>query len=1009
MAVAAILLACMLPLNADSQEAEGSAFDFDRYHDSWEIEAELDLISARHPSITKKLSLGTTWEGRNITALRVSDNPDEEEPDEPSILIMGAHHAYELPSAEVPMYILEFLVDNYATNRSVRTLVDSSDIWFVPLVNPDGHEYALQQDLNWRKNRRPIDADGDGTADGYGVDLNRNYGHLWGMQGVSHDPTSQIYCGPSAFSENETQAIRWLAQNQSFEISISYHTYGEQVMYPWGNGIDTVHPERDVLAAIADDLAERTGYTPMESKDLYYTTGDSDDWLYSDISTLPFTIELGTQRNVPAAELEALCLRNLDAALYAIEIAAEPEKALLPDWTFMVYMSADADIGLANEALVDINEMEVAGSTPDVNIVVLHDGRGTGDSVLYHIQKDPGGFNTAIISTQIDDLGEVIPPTGEAEMNQPGTMHDFVAWTQENYPAQKYLLSIWGHGDGVAEGFVPDKGARMQVSQIRTALGGLRLDIVGLDMCSMGHFEFADELVGIADIMIGSEGLEPLAGWDYRATLERLVLAPGTGPRQLAAHIVADYLAANPENWITQAALDMGVYEDMFLPLLRDFADVSLDFAHSDYAKIWPARNVTNTFVPEQDAVDLFQFLGNLRAANISGPVIERLDRLLGVSGELILASGSGAGFPNARTLAVHFPLLSSAVFPDYHLLGFSGTGWLEYLNGIRNPAARPFITLQGGGTVADTTAGPYNVTGTVTGYSGEALRLVYRVNGGAWQYLTADVDTGTVTAPVPGQVNGTTVEYYFLDVSNNITEPYEIKWGNTSYPAFTVSAYCDLAVADLAIADVTGLAEGNVTTFVVNCRNTGREPVTANVTLTLSGDSGSVSAGWASIRLGAGGSERVWFNWTAIAGSWLATAAASQDAVFDTDTANQEMSVWANVTGSGAGNIDLLEEYRTVIIGLVLLWAATMTFIALAVVRLRRRRRATLRRSMDNAREFLTTAEGLGGDMSVAALILAKAEAALAGNKLAESERLVSRAREAAMEAVGGGTDEKP
>jgi len=996
MVITALMLVSLMPGQVKPQVGEGETFSFDQYHDYGEIKAELDIISTEHQSITRMVSLGRTWEGRDIMALRVTDRPLEEETDEADILIMGAHHANELPSAEVPMFILKFLVENYAANHTVRTLVDSRDIWFVPLVNPDGRDFAMQQDLTWRKNRMPY-------GDSFGVDVNRNYGHLWGQQGVSTDPGSQLYCGPSAFSENETQAIRALALNQSFDLSLSYHTYGRQVFYPWGNGIDTLHPYENVLQGIANDLAERTGYTPMEGKDLYFTTGDSDDWLYSELSTLPFTIELGGQRNVPPADIEALCLENLDAALYAIDVAADPDKVLLPDWTFMVYMSADADIGLANEALVDINEMEVAGSTANVSIIVLHDGRGTGDSKLYRIQKDPGGFNTAIVSTVLYDLGAVIDTaTDEADMSEPDTLHDFTAWAMGKYPAQKYLLSIWGHGDGVLDGFVPDKGLHMNAGELHTALAGLELDIVGLDTCSMGHFEVAYELMGIADIMIGSEALEPLAGWDYQATLDTLVLAPSTEPRALAYRIIADYLAANPENYLTQAALDIGVYQDVFLPMLDDFAAMSRDFSYADYGKIWSARNVTDTYVPEQDAVDLFQFLVNLENGNASGPVRERIERLFDVKDQLIFASGTSTAYPNSRTMAVYFPLLTAAVSADYQELGFCLGGWDEYLGCIRNPVARPFMGLVGG-VEAATTAGPYNVTGSISGYGGGAVRAAYRVNGGTWLYLTANIGVGTISASLPGQANGSVIEYYFIDSTNNITEPYEIKWGNTTYPSFTVNASCDLSITGISAVNPGNLVEGNSSVIMVNCTNDGPEPITANITLL--NEEQLVIIGFAQVALGAGEWRNVGINCSLAAGTWKITAFAMQEAVFDRNASNQNSSLWVNVSAARSSD-NLLGEYLPVIVILVVIWMVGGAAMAHFLRKGRRRRKTAARRSLNAAREFLETAEGLGADITGAALTLAKAEAALESNKLAECDRLVSKAREVAINAVGGGND---
>lgn len=1010
-ALIAFLLLFSLWPGASSQEIPDSDFTFDRYHESDEIAAELGRISEDYPNITQLLAIGQTYEGRNILALRITDNPLEEEADEPDVLIMGAHHANELPSAEVPMFITEFLVGNYESNSTVSELVDARDIWIVPLVNPDGRDYALNSDPSWRKNRARIDANGDGILEGTGVDLNRNYGHLWGLEGASDIASASNYCGPSAFSEEETGAIKALAEGQNFELSLSYHTYGQLVYYPWGNSIDTLHPREDVLRAIAADMANMTGYTAMEGKDAYYTTGDSDDWLYADCSTLPFTVELGTQYAVPDSEILALCQKNLGAALYAIEVSAEPEEVLLPEWTVMVYMSADADTGLAAEALVDLNGMEVTGSTADMNLIALYDGRGSGDSILYRVGKDPHGYDSDIVSAVLDDSGAVIDPvTRELEMSDPAVMHDFVSWTTENYPAQKYLLSIWGHGDGVLSTFIPDKGAGMEISEISQALEGFELDIVGFDTCSLGHFEVAQELVGIADIMIGSEALEPLAGWDYWTSPQKLAEDPDMEPSELATIIVRDYIDDVTATYITQAAIDLHVFSDSFLPRLNDFVNVSLDFAYSEHKKIWNARNGTDTFVIEQDAVDLYQFLENLEAQNVSEPVMRRVSALREIESGLVIANGTGSSHPYSNAMAVYFPLLDRAVPSEYLGLDFAVHRWDEYLQGTKAPAERPFITSTTAAEVTNT-AGPYWVTATVSGNATFTdITVFYRVNGGELHGIDAGTADGLLVSDprIPGQVNGSVIEYFFLDVTNNITEPYEIKWGGTDYLRIVVNASCDLSVSGIA-TEPEEAAAGNVTRFSVNCSNAGPEPVTANITLTAIGEDGTELIGWELVHLGAGQYAVVVFNWTAEAGNWNMTASATQTAVFDRDPGNQNMSVWVNVTGPGMTGSDFLIKNWTWLLGLVLIWTFASLIISYKLRELRRNRSAAARRSIAAAREFLRTAEEFGGDISEANGLLLRAELACSQGEYQKCGRIVKMARESAMNAVGskGGVSE--
>ncbi len=298
------------------------------YPDYPSISSELENLNHTYPKICALHSLGTTYEGRTIWALKISDNAWKEE-NEPEVLIMGGHHAKELISAIIPLKFAEFLAENYSTNITIRNIVDSNEIWIVPLVNPDGYEYAWEGHTEWRKNRRPIDANGDEI----GVDLNRNYGHRWGEQGASHDPNSDIYCGPYPFSENETRAIRDLVLSHNFTFSVSFHSYGQIIYHPWGNSIDPEPVDYELMEAIGNNMAHYNNYTVMEGKDKYVTTGDSDDWIYANTTCLPFTIEVGKEFIPPPNEINSIFERNRDALLYLISIAKNPYLAISEERT----------------------------------------------------------------------------------------------------------------------------------------------------------------------------------------------------------------------------------------------------------------------------------------------------------------------------------------------------------------------------------------------------------------------------------------------------------------------------------------------------------------------------------------------------------------------------------------------------------------------------------------------------------------------------------------------------
>ena len=303
------------------------------YHSYSSLKTDLKNLVDQYPNITKLYDIGDSWEktvgiaDRDILAIKISDNVTNEEDDEPDILFMGGIHAREWISVEVPFYLAKYLLDLYGTDQKVKQLVDSREIWIVPLVNPDGLEYSRTYDRNWRKNCRD---NGDGT---FGVDPNRNFGYNWGLTGSSGDSAKETYRGVAPFSEPETQAIRDFVATHEFYASISYHSYSQLVLYPWGYTNDAA-PHKEQLSKMAEDMANAIrdvhgmNYSARQASNLYRASGDSDDWLYGAYNIAAFTVELrpknlwdggGKPFELPEDQIIPTCEENMPAALYLIE------------------------------------------------------------------------------------------------------------------------------------------------------------------------------------------------------------------------------------------------------------------------------------------------------------------------------------------------------------------------------------------------------------------------------------------------------------------------------------------------------------------------------------------------------------------------------------------------------------------------------------------------------------------------------------------------------------------
>jgi carboxypeptidase T len=241
---------------------------------------ELDAMAAQYPNlITIKAPISTflTTENRPIYHVKISDNAAVNET-EPKVLYTAIHHAREPLSMSQTIFYMWYLLENYQTNLEVKYLVDNTQLFFVPCINPDGYIYNETTNPNGggmhRKNRRNV-----GTTN-KGVDLNRNYSYGWGTTGTSMNLNNDTYPGTGAFSEKETQAMRWLVQNHNFVSAFNAHTYGNTLLYPIGTTTAEFADHHDYFADLSSHMVEMNGYFPQKSSGLYPASGDSDDFMY---------------------------------------------------------------------------------------------------------------------------------------------------------------------------------------------------------------------------------------------------------------------------------------------------------------------------------------------------------------------------------------------------------------------------------------------------------------------------------------------------------------------------------------------------------------------------------------------------------------------------------------------------------------------------------------------------------------------------------------------------------
>ncbi len=254
------------------------------------IEALLNKFATDYPNLTTLSTIGKSLEGRNIWALKIKKNSDKAA--KPTILFNGTHHAREIMTPEVVLDIAETLLTQYGKDSKITHWVDANEIWLVPMLNVDGNNKVWTQDNWWRKN----------TREGYGVDINRNYPYNWNTcSGSSGSTFSQTYRGTSAGSEPETQVLMSLVKNIHPVFDISFHSYSELVIYPYGcPGQHTA--TKEVVEGIGQELANllpsddgQGHYTAGTAPELLYAVDGGDiDWMYHEGQVIPYVIELNS-------------------------------------------------------------------------------------------------------------------------------------------------------------------------------------------------------------------------------------------------------------------------------------------------------------------------------------------------------------------------------------------------------------------------------------------------------------------------------------------------------------------------------------------------------------------------------------------------------------------------------------------------------------------------------------------------------------------------------------------
>ena len=393
-----------------------------------------DFITEGQPDSSTTPPIG----GNGIKWVKISDNPSNSSENEPQILYTAIHHAREPNSLSQLIFYMWYLLENYDEDNEIKSIVDNTELFFVPVINPDGYLYNEKTDPNgggfWRKNRK----------NGNGVDNNRNYDYyingdpvdgIWGGEGASNDPNNQTYHGTAPFSEVENQAIKWFCEQHYFVMALNNHSYGELLLYPYGYANDVPTPENELFEIVSEVLVSQNGYDNILSSGLYPAAGDSDDFMYGTIGThdkiYAMTPEIGPEFWPPSSQIEGIAKSmmylNITSAKmvnnYADLIDTSPlfvGNEVIIDQTFDIKR-----LGLSGSGNFTININPIStniGAVGDPisfsNLDVLEETNGTiqytlinetqaGDPIVFEIIINNGSYDTKVLLNKI--FGSLIP------------------------------------------------------------------------------------------------------------------------------------------------------------------------------------------------------------------------------------------------------------------------------------------------------------------------------------------------------------------------------------------------------------------------------------------------------------------------------------------------------------------------------------------------------------------------------------------------------------------------
>ena len=399
-----------------------------------EMLLQLDAMHAAFPNlITQRENVGTiaTQEGRFLQWVKITQNP-EVPSSKPQALYTAVHHAREPISLSQTIFYMWYLLENYESNTEIKRIVDNTELYFIPVLNPDGYVFNNVTFPNgggmWRKNRRPF------NDDVFGVDNNRNYDYwkendpfqsVWNTSGVSLETNGETYPGTAPFSEPENMAVQSFVDSYNFKVALNAHTFSNLLLHPFGYDLNTASPDEFVFDNLGALMVSKNRYSNIISSLLYAASGNSDDFMYGQTMNhgkiYAFTPEIGDSFWPNQSSIIPLCkemmFTNLTAAKFMLDYTTlkDDSPQYLGDSSLVSAAFELTKIGLSTNGNYTVSVNPISSNIENVGLpyvatnlnlfdqingaieLELANGTTTGDPIVYELVVDNGSFLQKIL------------------------------------------------------------------------------------------------------------------------------------------------------------------------------------------------------------------------------------------------------------------------------------------------------------------------------------------------------------------------------------------------------------------------------------------------------------------------------------------------------------------------------------------------------------------------------------------------------------------------------------